>query len=294
MKNIEESTGVAQIPSVNTFTNEDLTDKPKTPPVTYKHNYDLEVGKKDCNGYLIEEIYACEKGKYCIYHTPKYSIQIIAENEALMSGNVKMNKFFMMVSDYFSSDLDLRKKYLSNMAYAVKTFYDGNPDSACDALNLTHNYILRYLKRKAAIAYLMGAFGMVLIVLITHFTLYRMDTLDVMGNILFCAATFSSLGGLLSVSTSSGKIKIDVQNNFYIKAFYGSTRIIIAIISGVITYFLINSKLLFAFIETSNNIHAFYVAFFIAGFCEKLIPNMMLDFDRKESSRSIKPDSSNS
>jgi hypothetical protein len=294
----EEPVTSETLPNANTSTNGETPYISEVPPIektpsSHRYDYNLKVGQSDRNGKKIEYIYACVPGVYCIYHIDKYDIQIIAEDEGSMTKDAEVNKLLLTVGDYFANDYKVRTKYISYMAYAVKTFYDDNKKNARQALTLTHENILRYLERKAEFAYLTGAFLMVLISLLTYFVVYKVGDLSDLGHIIFCAISFSAIGGLLSVSTSSGNIKVDVQNPFRTKVFYGATRIMIAIISGVIAYFLVDSKILFAFIKDTNNIHAFYVVFFLAGFSEKLIPNIMLDFDKTKSSTNTKPDTNN-
>jgi hypothetical protein len=139
----------------------------------------------------------------------------------------------------------------------------------------------RRLKRRSVIPYLAGAFSLVLISLIVYFAIYRLGNLNNFGHIIFSAVVFSGLGGFLSVAVSIRDVPLDVQDNGWTKAAYGFIRIIIAMISGIAVYYLIESGIALTFIKDLKNQNAFYAAFFIAGFIEKLVANLMLGFEGK-------------
>lgn len=56
---------------------------------------------------------------------------------------------------------------------------------------------------------------------------------------------------------------------------YGALRIVISIISGVIIYFLIQTRILLAFLKDASDVNGLIIVSVVAGFSEKLVPNLM-------------------
>jgi hypothetical protein len=248
----------------------------------FKHNYGLKIGDIDENGSKIEYIYECETGKYFLYHIKGFDLQIIAEDETLIGKNAKFNKLILQIGDYLSNEPALRGLYITHMVHAVKNLFDGNEDSAVETLASTYDSMTRYLKRHAVIPYLLGAFVLVFISLIAYFVSYKFGWLSSFENTLFSAVVLAALGGFLSVAISLRNISVEVQDNFGVKAIYGVVRIVIAMISGIIVYYLIEGKIAFSFIKDFQNFNTYYIAFFFSGFSEKLVSNLMLDFEKKD------------
>lgn len=245
-------------------------------------NYDLIKGDRDRNGNIIEYIYARMPGNYLIYRIENYELKVIAEDASLISSNTVFNKSLVQIGDYIAGDLELKKTYSHSIAFAIKNLYDGNTEIACSSLATTYENISRYLKRRSVAPYLLGSFGLVLISLIAYFLIYRFGNLNDFGHILFSAVVLSALGGFLSVAISLRNVSVDIQDSFKLKMVYGAVRIAIAMISGVIVYFLIEGKIALSFLKDFLNINTYYIAFFIAGFIEKLVANLMLDFEKKD------------
>lgn len=253
----------------------------------FSFNFHSKPGDKDPLGREIIEVYFSSDGKYFIYHIGDYSLQIVAVDGTPISKNAKANGIYMRILDYLASNSELKKKYTRSLAFAVKTFYDGDIDVAIHSLESTLENITRSLKRKAESAYIGGALILVLIAPIAYFITYRVglvyqaEGLNALGQMIFCAVVFSALGGFLSVTLNVRNLDVDVQNSFRTIMFYGAQRIIIAMISGIFIYFLIASKIFLAFFEDIQNNNIYYVAFFLCGFSERLVPNLMLNFEEK-------------
>jgi hypothetical protein len=244
-------------------------------------NYHSKVGDPDPIGRKIEAIYYSADKRYFIYHIDDYSLQIVAEDATLLSKDLKVNEIYGRILDYLASNPEMKRKYVKSIAFAVKTLYDGNSDVAVNSLEATYNNITRSLRRKAEAAYMGGALILVLTAPIVYLITYKIGTLNNLGHIIFCAAVFSALGGFLSVALNVKKLDVDVQNPLGTIMIYGAQRIFLAMISGVFIYFLIASKIFLAFFEDLQNINVYYVAFFLCGFSERLVPNLMLNFEDK-------------
>lgn len=247
----------------------------------YKHNYDLKVGDDDELGRKIVNIYSTVKGKYFIYHHSDFILGVMAEDESLINEDTEINKLFYQNVEFLSDDPPVRRKYLRNVAYAIKALYDGHKEAAADGLRSTYDRIQEYLLRRAIVAYLTGVVvGSLILPLALYFAIFKLNTVyrDIAG-LIFNAVLFSTLGGFLSTVTGIKDIKVDLQNNFLMKSCFGSLRIAIAIISGVIVYFLIQGNVLFGFVKDTSVESLYYVMFFLSGFSEKLVFNLMLELE---------------
>lgn len=242
-------------------------------------DFHTKVGGLDPLGRRIEEIYYTLDGKYFIYHIGNYNLEIVAEDGSLLSQNAKANEIYCRITDYFRSNPGLNEKYIRSVAFAVKTLYDGNSEIAITSLEATYNSITRSMKRKAEAFYIGGAIILVLLNPIIYLITYRFGNLSELGHILFCAIIFSALGGFLSIALNVKNLDVDVQNLPRVIMAYGAQRIFIAMISGVFIYFLIASEIFLAFFKNLQNVSIYYVAFFLCGFIERLVPNLMLTLE---------------
>jgi len=62
---------------------------------------------------------------------------------------------------------------------------------------------------------------------------------------------------------------------------YGAFRIVIALISGVMVYFLIEAKLLLTVLKDAADLYVFIVISFASGFSETLVPNIVKKIEKK-------------
>ena len=87
------------------------------------------------------------------------------------------------------------------------------------------------------------------------------------------------MGGFLSVAIGAAGIKLDLQDKLIVNVLYGAFRILIAMISGIMMVFFIEEKILLSFLKDASDIYGFIIASFLAGFSEKLVPNLMNRLD---------------
>lgn len=259
----------------------ELIQKPPEDSEESEFNFHSKPGDKDPLGREITVVHYSSDGNYFIYQTGDHSLEIVAADGTLLSKSERGNEIYVKILDYLASNPELKRKYFKSLAFAVKTLYDGNTNIAVKSLEATYANLTRSLRRKAEVSYIGGALLLVIIAPIAYLITYRIGDLSELGIILFCAVVFSALGGFLSVTLNAKQLDVDVQNTFQTIMFYGAQRILLAMISGIFIYFLITSKVFLAFFEDINNINIYYVAFFLCGFSERLVPNLMLNFDDK-------------
>ena len=63
--------------------------------------------------------------------------------------------------------------------------------------------------------------------------------------------------------------------------FNGFLRVVIAMISGVVAYLLIESKIVFSFLGDQSSGNGYLIVAFLSGFSERFIPNIMNTWSSK-------------
>lgn len=86
--------------------------------------------------------------------------------------------------------------------------------------------------------------------------------------------TATCIGAVFSITSTSNKIRFEVEPNTLYYILIGVERLILAILSGIILFIAIRTKILFS--ETINtNIYLTLFLGFISGFSETFIPNLL-------------------
>lgn len=242
-----------------------------------KHRYDLQVGSTDEFGRKVSKIYACEPGNYIIYSTEESGLELTGENEGIISAHSEINQEILQISDYVRHDKKLKTKYMDSMAYAGKALFDGFPDVALASLKRVRNDIERYLQRKVELIYLAGAAIATGVVPLIYLIMFYIGNLNELSHEVFFAAIFAVIGGFLSVASSANKIVVDIQNSFFTTLFHGMLRIVIAMLSGIFFYFAVISGMILSVLNREQYPYIIYITCAVAGFFERLVPNLMLE-----------------
>jgi hypothetical protein len=236
--------------------------------------YSLKKGDTDYLGNIIEQVYAKEPGKYLIYVTTDHQLICKAEDESI-ARQANINKLLLQIGDFISHNRSLKPTYNSSLAYAMKIFFDGDAISSYHSLQNVYSNIKRHLTRRAKLAYQAGAASILFLSLAAFLIAVRLGGSNQLTVDMFVVTLFSSAGGFLSVAIGAARLSIDLQHSFWINMLYGALRIIISIISGVIVYFLIQTGILLAFLKDASEVNGLIIVSVVAGFSEKLVPNLM-------------------
>lgn len=86
--------------------------------------------------------------------------------------------------------------------------------------------------------------------------------------------TFGGIGGLLSVAINIDKHDDKISRIKWQRVFAGVFRMLIAMLSGIIMYILLNAKIVGGLDEFSKSPYLYYALAIIAGFSQNLIPNL--------------------
>jgi hypothetical protein len=203
------------------------------------------------------------------------------KTDASLADHPSINELISSIADLTTHTPSLKLKYNSRLAHSMKVYLDEDFEASDNLLKQIYRDMNSHLGRQSRIAYLSGA-AILMIVVLCVFLISRM--IGVSGDIslhILWALVFSSMGGFLSIALGSQKLKIDPQNSYSANLVYGALRVVVAMICGVLIYFLIKGDFLLGFMKRDSDISGFILASFLSGFSEKLVPNL---FDRMERS----------
>jgi hypothetical protein len=223
-------------------------------------------------------IIAKEPGKYTIYETPDHRVAIDGPDRDKCN-DPGIHKAMGEIADITIHNPKLKSKYNSRIGYAYKIALDGNPGGCEVELHNIAQDMTARMRRECQQAYQIGALGATVLPAIVYLIAFQFSPLNDLAIRLFSAAVFAALGGFLSVLIGSHQLELDLKESFGATMVYGVFRIIIGIISGVVVVFLIRADFLLGPLKKPGNYDAFAVACFVAGFSERLIPNVLKNFE---------------
>ncbi|OFX16709.1 MAG: hypothetical protein A2033_12860 [Bacteroidetes bacterium GWA2_31_9] len=201
---------------------------------------------------------------------------------------VKLDK----VESYLDRDNVLWKKYKNTLAdiyfLALENKSKGAEGLLDSILPELENEIDSYSKIYYLIPCIIIIIGMIAIsAIVKTFNFYvsinAIDGCFIDGTLahMIYIATFGGIGGLLSVAININKHqdKIKSRLNWGPRTYAGMFRMLVAMLSGLILYFIIKSKIIIiGFDKDLNNNYNPYILYtlaIIAGFSENLIPDLM-------------------
>ena len=244
-----------------------------------KHNFDLKKGDTDALGNTVHRVFSAEPRKYIIYETTEGSIVADAA-DSNMSAFPAVTEWMIRVTNLLSQHPDLKPRVIGYVAYAYKILFDGDSHGSEATLKSAYANVVNELERAAKLAYLAGALSAMVCALLTLLIPWLGGWRGDLTIRIFCAAAFSAMGGFLSVAV--GARNLVVEDKSWINFLYGGMRIVIAVISGVVMTFLVRSGIALAFLQKPDTLDGFFIATFLSGFSEKLVPNLLSGLGTKQ------------
>ena len=249
-----------------------------TPAPQVEINLELKSGDRDPSNRLVRFIYS-KDADHIIYETVEG--QIVVQGNVSLVNHPEVNDLLSEIGDLVTNTPSLKRKYNSMRAHAMKVFLQGDAKGSIGLFTSVIEDMTRYLTRRAKVAYEAGAAAWMLLSLVCVPIARSLGGFDTIGTRVCYAIIFSAMGGLLSITMGAGKLKVDLQDSLIVNAIYGALRILLAMICGVVVVFLVEAKILFAFLKETSNAVGFIVASFVAGFSETLIPNVLYGLARR-------------
>lgn len=242
----------------------------------FDYNVGDKIGDKD-----IEEVYFQYPTSHVIYKL-KGSYGINLQSSVWQSSQISSP-----VNDLFNETLNLipeseRDPYLGSFAHALQEGYIGNNKTSEQILkNIKKNYNeaksrslrLKYLTQSAKTM----VYGIILTLvcwLLLHKLIIEIDTLIPL------SILSSAIGGFVSVIISLDKFKADPFLTEKYVEYLALSRVITAIVGGLIVLLSVRSNFAFGFMNSSNE--AICLAAFVGGFSEQVLLHIVNKVENKE------------
>jgi hypothetical protein len=252
-----------------------MTEENDNPPAVEQLVINLKVGEFDRFGQKVSRIFAATHN-YVIYETDNTELQTDGHDERY-ANDLAVQKLLASIAKY--NTLAVRKRFNCIYAHAIKMAIEGHSDVAQEELTAMVGQMQAFVlgTRQSQVAYAVGAVSVLSLSLaLFGFSWLCIPWLSSFGIQIWVAIVFAAMGGVMSVAIGSSKLNLDIAQEFYVNMGYGSLRIVIAIIAGVVSLFLIESGVVFAFLKESESSHyGFAIAAFLSGFSEMYVPNAM-------------------
>ena len=223
-------------------------------------------------------VLADEDGKYTIYETPDHRV-VIDGPDSDKCNDPGIHKAMMDIADITIHNPKLKREYNPRIAYAYKIALDGDAAASVAELKKIVQDMTNHMRRTCQCAYQVGALLAVVVPPIVYLIAYELSPLNDLAIRLFSATVFAALGAFLSVLMGSRQLDLDLKESFGTTMVYGIFRIIIGVISGIVVVFLVRADFLLGPLRKPDSYDAFVVACFVAGFSERLVFNVLKNFE---------------
>ena len=177
-----------------------------------------------------------------------------------------------------------KRKFVDMIGLAYSEAIEGETERAEEICDKILERIESYKSNLGRFYYLLSCLVIVAISIIISFVIERCKILpEIIPH--FFIMTYASIGGFISVAKNIKKINIDSSAFGWYQFAYGTTRILIAMFSGLIMFVLIKSELILSVFNNTDNIYVVYLLAIVAGFSESFIPNLLTKIENKESEK---------
>lgn len=273
--------------SLNNISNEEKTDalQDNIPSKKKLSISDYKAGM-NIQGMKIKKVF--------FYSEEKEFIIIKAENDNdihVFGGNLKKIEHLLAECKYLTSNLKNKKMqdlFIHQIAIAMNSYMLGETETSKKILTALLNKLYQREVLTKKLWYIgVFLFVTVLMICISAFSNY-------IDNFLYSnylkIATFGAIGGFISLNIRLQDIKFEVSEstiNYIMVSIY---KVVFAMLSSIISYFLIESELILGIIKNnnSNNNYFIYAIATLAGFSESLLPNIFKSIEKKAKDSDMK------
>src|SRR5690606_4376885 len=241
--------------------------------------YDYKTGALDNDGVVVQKIYTKAEG-FIIYRTNS-AIRLDVDDDhhemkTRRSSDLKIGVDLARIYSWLPENLSWAEPINKQIARAMTTNVMGNYSEAKKMLDHAEERIIKLKIIQGRIQYTLSAFLVVFIISI--FALFlSSSSAAFLSKVMLCGA----LGGVLSIAVGYNSLAIDIDANWKTNSLIGGSRIVIAVIASLFSYFAIQSGVAFSFVRESESSNGIFLIAMIAGFAEMLVPNMMNNLARE-------------
>lgn len=224
-------------------------------------------------GERITSLYAA-KPEYLIFEGDNCGeVTIATENPEFKRRCSEISFKVSIITEYLIT-IRQKQKYVDRIGLAYCEAIEGNIENADKICDKIIDRIELYKSNIGRFYYLLTCLSMVVIALAISYLLKKYKFIpEIIPH--FYIMTYASIGGFLSIAKDIKKIHIDSSDFGWFQAFYGATRILISMFSGLIVYILIKSEQVIPSLNSQDNIYIVCILAITAGFSETLIPNLL-------------------
>jgi hypothetical protein len=240
----------------------------------------LKPGETDAYGKTVDRVFSFERGKYVIYETDQHQLVVDGPDFDKFQKDDGINEAVMAIAELTIHSPPLKLKYNSKIAHAWRIILDGNKASGTKELKRIAQDMDATLRRPARLAYQGGALLATVVSLMALAVVPSIATLAEFGNKTLHATSFAAIGGFLSVVINSRQLEIDIKEPWPMNMAYGALRIVIAAVCGMIIVLLIKTDLLMGLLRNAEGNEGSYIAYIVAGFSERFVPNLLAKLER--------------
>lgn len=235
--------------------------------------YDYKVGVKDNDGEVVVKIYS-KSLSHVVYRTDR-AIRVDIDDEHSDMGfiakmhyglSVDLARIYSLLPENLSRSESINRL----VARAITANTSGNSGPAKEILAQAEERLIKLKTIQGRLEYTISALLVVSLVFVVS-VFYGLESAPILVNI----ALLGSLGGVLSIALGFSSLEIDLDASRMVNCLIGASRILIAIVASVFSYFAIKADLAFSFVEKAPDNVGFYMMAMVAGFAEMLIPNVM-------------------
>lgn len=254
---------------------------------THLKPYDYKTGSVDNDGIAVQKIYTKSKG-FIIYRTNS-AIRLDMDDDdpevnKYMTNHLKIGVDLARIYSWLPENLSWSEPINKQIARAMTTNVLGSYGDAKKMLDHAEERIIKLKTIQGRIQYTLSAFLAVFITSLLTL-LFPYCEAEVLSKVMLCGA----LGGVLSIAVGYSSLTIDIDANWKTNSLIGGSRVVIAVIASLFSYFAIQSGVAFSFIQESNSNHGIFLVAMIAGFAEMLVPNMMNNLASEKATTNSKP-----
>lgn len=235
--------------------------------------YDYKIGALDNDGVVVRKIYTKAEG-FVIYRTDS-AIRLDMDDDhpemkTYMENHLKIGIDLARIYSWLPENLSWAEPINKQIARAMTTNVVGNYSDAKSMLDHAEERIIKLKTIQGRIQYTLSAFLVVFIISLLTLILSYCSSVF-LSKVMLCGA----IGGVLSIAVGYNSLTIDIDANWKTNSLIGGSRIVIAVIASLFSYFAIQSGVAFSFIRDSESNNGIFLVAMIAGFAEMLVPNMM-------------------
>jgi hypothetical protein len=234
-------------------------------------------------GEFISSLYAAKQDYLIFEGDNSGEVTVATEKPELKKRCSEISLKMSIITEYLVTKNE-KRKFVDRIGLAYAEAIEGNIENANKICDKIIDRIEIYKCNLGRFYYMLSCFGIVITAMIICYFLKRYKFIpEIIPH--FYIMTYASVGGFLSVAKDIKKIQIDSSDFGWFQVFYGSLRIILSMLSGLIVYVIIKSEFISPGTGANSNPSVYFVCLLAiaAGFSESMIPNLLKKIEKEKS-----------